>query len=245
METPGRFGKSNSYFVQKLKLTLLKPIQEQTHSKYAPFYFRQTNDQQRTTKATNRQQGFCEIGAELLNLNIGNSIELLCFIEHLCLECPNFAKPKTVSGNLKAALIIEKKNLFMQKKALVSCSLFLISLTSFSQDSKDVIVKRIKTFIKQYSVTPGTNKTGKNSIVYYNKVDKILDIDGFQIPLLEVKTSYYYSKQQSNHCVSFDCRNENDCVMDPQGYGNTGFAAPFINKQKCYEFIELISQLKK
>lgn len=42
------------------------------------------------------QQGFCEIGAEVLNLNISNSNQHLWFIEHLCLESPNFTKPRNV-----------------------------------------------------------------------------------------------------------------------------------------------------
>lgn len=33
-------------------------------------------------------------------LNICNSIEHLCKTEHLCLECPNFAKPQNVMGKL-------------------------------------------------------------------------------------------------------------------------------------------------
>lgn len=84
----------------------------------------------------------------------------------------------------------------------------------------------------------------QNTVIYFNKVDNVLDIDGIQIPLKEVKTAYYYSKQASNHCVSFDCKNE-DCIIDQQGQNHTGFAAPFISKQKCYEFMELVSQLKK
>lgn len=132
----------------------------------------------------------------------------------------------------------------MHKKKLLLAFLMNLSLSSFSQDKKDVIIKQIKIFIKEYSVTPGTNRTGKNSVIYYNKVDKVLDIDGFQIPLQEVKTTYYYSKKLYNHCVSFDCRNE-DCIIDPQGQNHSGFSAPFISKEKCYKFMELISQLKQ
>jgi hypothetical protein len=129
-------------------------------------------------------------------------------------------------------------------KILLTTVFTILCLTTFSQDNKDPILKKIKTFINRYSVTFGTSKTGKNPIIYYNRGDKILDIDGYQTPLLEVKATYYYFNETSNDCVSFDCRS-NDCVINPGGQKCSDFFVPFLNKKYCYDFIELINQLKK
>lgn len=129
-------------------------------------------------------------------------------------------------------------------KLFFTLLLSFYSFTSFSQSNNETTIKKIKLFINQYSVDPETNKIGKKAIIYYNKVDRILDIDNRLVPLLEVKTTYYFSKEFNKHCVTFHCK-ENDCVSTPnEGYVR-GFSIPFMNKQKCYELIELISQLKK
>lgn len=133
----------------------------------------------------------------------------------------------------------------MKNKYIILLALCFLSFFATAQNTKESTVKKIKTFIYQYSVSPETNKTGKKAVVYFNKVDEILDIDGHQIPLQEVKTTYYYSKDFRNHCVSFNCIS-GDCIINPQGeYMDGGFAAPFLNKKYCYEFMELINQLKR
>ena len=129
-------------------------------------------------------------------------------------------------------------------KLFFTLLLSFYSFTSFAQSNIETATKKIQLFINQYSVSAETNKIGKKAIIYYNKVDKILDIDNYLIPLLEVKTTYYFSKQFNKHCVKFDCK-ENDCVSTPDDRYVSGFSIPFMNKQKCYELIELISQLKK
>lgn len=128
-------------------------------------------------------------------------------------------------------------------KFILVASFILCCTSIFSQDSKDMTVKKIKIFLHQYQVNISTGKTGNNPIIYYNKVEKIIDIDGYQIPLQEVKTTYYIS-QTYNQCVSFDCK-LNDCITKPDGDIQTGFAIPFLTKKNCYDFIELINQLKK
>jgi len=129
-------------------------------------------------------------------------------------------------------------------KLILTLTISFFSFTSFAQSNNETTIKKIKLFINQYSIDPETNKIGKKAIIYFNKVERILDIDNRLIPLLEVKTTYYYSKEFNKYCVNFECK-ENDCVSTPnEGYVG-GFAIPFMNKQKCYELIELINQLKK
>lgn len=132
----------------------------------------------------------------------------------------------------------------MRYKLFFTLLLSFYSVTSLAQSNKETTIKKIKVFINQYFVNPSTNKIGNKSIIYYNKVDKILDIDNHLTPLLEVKTTYYFSKEFNKHCVKFDCK-ENDCVSTPNDGYISGFSIPLMNKQKCYELIELISQLKK
>ena len=121
--------------------------------------------------------------------------------------------------------------------------LTLAATFTYSQESKETTVKKIKAFLHQYQVNISTGKTGNNPTIYYNKLEKIIDIDGYQIPLQEVKTTYYVS-QTGHKCVSFDCRLD-DCIVKPTGGLQTGFAIPFLTKSNCYSFIELINQLKK
>jgi len=129
------------------------------------------------------------------------------------------------------------------KKTILTLIFSLFYVTSFSQDSKDITVKEIKEFIKHYAVNLITKKTGRNSVIYFNKVEKIIDIDGYQISLQDVKTTYYFSESM-NHCVSFDCKGV-DCILQPNGSDARGFAIPFLSKKNCYDFIDLINQLKK
>lgn len=131
------------------------------------------------------------------------------------------------------------------KKLLLIVSVCILSIVSFSQDSKAITVNKIKVFMKQYSVKPGASiPIGENFVIYFNNADKILDIEGYQIPLLEVKTAYSLSKIADGHYVSFDCKSE-DCIKYPNGGYGVGFSMAFLTKKNCYDFIELISQLKR
>jgi hypothetical protein len=131
----------------------------------------------------------------------------------------------------------------MLKRLFLLPLLVIISLTTFSQDNKEATIKKIKAFLEQHSLAPGKNAPPKEVVVFFNKADKIIDIDGFQLPLLDVKTAYYLI-QSSKHGVSFDCKGTN-CITDPKGKSIDWFAIAFFSKQNCYDFIDLISQLKQ
>lgn len=139
-------------------------------------------------------------------------------------------------------IIIQKSN-FM--KITITTILFFFALTSFSQTNKSLTVTKIKKFLDQYSVMPGTSNTGKNTVVYYNKVDKILDIDNIKIPLLEVKITYFFVKNSEDHCVSFECKESTECIVGQDEETILGFMAPFKTKKQCYDFISLIDELKR
>ena len=130
----------------------------------------------------------------------------------------------------------------MLNRLVLTSLLFIASLTAFSQGTKAATVKKIKAFLEKYSVAQGRNAPPKEVTIFFNKADKIIDIDGFQLPLQEVKTAYYLI-QSVRHGVSFDCKRTH-CIRDPKGKSIDWFAIAFFSKQNCYDFIELISQLK-
>ncbi len=130
----------------------------------------------------------------------------------------------------------------MLSRLALTSLLFIIGLTAFSQDTKEATVKKIKAFLEKHSVAPGKNAPPKEVTIFFNKADTIIDIDGFQLPLQEVKTAYYLI-QSVKPGVSFDCKGTN-CITDPKGKSIDWFAIAFFSKQNCYDFIELISQLK-
>ena len=81
----------------------------------------------------------------------------------------------------------------------------------------------------QYHVNVLTGKTGQTPTIYYNKIEHIIDIDGYQIPLQEVKITYSLY-QKSIDRVSFDSKLE-DCITNPDGNIQTGFSIPFLTKK--------------
>jgi hypothetical protein len=84
---------------------------------------------------------------------------------------------------------------------------------------------------------------GYKPIIYFNQIEKVLDIEGYQIPLLEVKILYVYNNEFGNHLVGFNCNNSS-CIYNSKGKKSLAFSVPFISKQKCYEFIDLINKIK-
>jgi hypothetical protein len=147
-----------------------------------------------------------------------------------------------VSGNTKTTILTVNSTLMNMRKIFLTL-LLTVSFSSIFSQSKQLTLNKLKTFMHQYQINLRTHKTGNNPIIFYNDVEKILDIDGTQIPLFDVKTTYYVN-ETGNHCVSFDCKNE-DCISKPEGNVQTGFAIPFLTKKNCYDFISIINQLKR
>ena len=131
-----------------------------------------------------------------------------------------------------------KKTLFLLFTKIVSNTHLI------SQNNSSNTISKIKKFLYSYAVSPNSKNTGKNMTVYYNKVENIIDIDNCRIPLLDVKISYYYYKDTDNHCVSFDCKNKVKCIIAPEEEEVLATMLPFKTKKNCYDFIELVNQLK-
>ncbi len=120
---------------------------------------------------------------------------------------------------------------------------FLSTLTTFSQNEVKVIIDKIN----QNLITYGADPTLKE--VFLNRQEKILDIQGFQIPLEKTKEIYepdakIYQGIKIIGKVSFEC--EWNCIENTEdNEKNSGVAFSFKSKKGAYLFIELIYQLKK
>jgi hypothetical protein len=121
--------------------------------------------------------------------------------------------------------------------------LILSPILSFAQ-TENIIIGKIKYHMKMYSVNATTKKVGTNATIYFNNSEKIIDIDGYQIPLLDTKCFYRYSSDFNLNVVSFECFDENECVTFLNG-STSRFSTAFTSKKSCYSFIDLIAKLKR
>ena len=130
-------------------------------------------------------------------------------------------------------------------KKIITLSLCFFTLISYSQTSKNLTVNKIKIFLNTYSYFPDSPNKSRKTVVYFNKVDNILDIDNYRIPLSEVKTTYFFFKEYDAHCIWFSCKEGVECITKPDEENVVGFKIPIKSKKNCYDFIELIEELKK
>ena len=97
-------------------------------------------------------------------------------------------------------------------------------------------------FIKE----PGTIKeTPWHQDMPYYCVDGN-DTGSFWIPLDEVKIVYNYNNSLPGyyHFVKYQCRRGSNCIKSMNGEYVSGLSVPLRSKTACYEFINLISNLK-
>ncbi len=81
--------------------------------------------------------------------------------------------------------------------------------------------------------------------IYLNGSEKIIDITGSQIPLNEVKVTYRLYNN-SKHLVDFSCKEEGvSCIKSEEEKTSISIGIPFDTKKSCYDFINMISELKK
>ena len=123
-------------------------------------------------------------------------------------------------------------------KLLLIIFLALSFSISTAQTRADAAVKKVKDFYitKNAGLVKGT--------FYFNKSENIIEIIGAQIPLFDVKCTYFYSDASytsSTHMVQFDCSDGSNCIPP----NSSGFGIPFKTKDDCYTFINLIYELKK
>lgn len=127
-------------------------------------------------------------------------------------------------------------------KKLIILALLLNSIV-YSQNKINVIVEKLDKSLTTFC------PDSKKGSVFINIQEKILDIDGFQIPIEEtseifVPESRIYKGRKILGYVEFKCKwnciknTEDNEIILAIGFG-------FVSKKGAYEFIELIYQLKK
>ena len=126
-----------------------------------------------------------------------------------------------------------------------------LTLNANAQNTIDILIKKINKFHKENRDDPGK----KINDMYVNKTNKTIDIDDFVISLDSYKATYYvnHEKNETIHGVLFQCIENQDCIYkngeknnrDKIGFSLSGMGIAFKSKKACYEFINLIDELKK
>lgn len=127
-------------------------------------------------------------------------------------------------------------------KLLFIVAILVFSETAICQNKEDITLKEIKSFMKNYSVYPGTSKLrNSNPVIYFNKIEKIIEIEGMEIPISDVKV-FYQPSESGNHYVTFKCYG-GPCIARQSIRNVSDASLPFLNKGNCYDFINLIYKL--
>lgn len=110
-----------------------------------------------------------------------------------------------------------------------------ISGTLYSQDSYDEKFEKIK---KIYETEFWGDKPEE---LFYNKMENIVDISIYQIPLDIVDITYVFEKKESAHTINFACHEDRSCL------GERIFQMRMRLKSKsgCYEFINALTDLNE
>lgn len=121
----------------------------------------------------------------------------------------------------------------MKKKRLTFIC-FLISVSMFSQ-SRDQMSNDLVDLLKS---------NNKRSEIFYNKAGRELNINGYQIPIVQIKYRY---KESNGAVLEFECVSisKRNCIFQPfaDKYVEK-FAFPMIDKESVYKAIELIDQVR-
>lgn len=126
-------------------------------------------------------------------------------------------------------------------KRILIILMLIIANFSYSQTTANDKLNQIKSFFQKNCLAT-SEKT-----FFYNKAEKILEFDGFQIPFMKVKAVYEFNNTYYpfSDFVTFICKYDNNCIVGPDNVHDRGFLMPFASKAKCYEFINLISELRE
>ncbi|MEN3324241.1 hypothetical protein VP395_10920 [Mariniflexile soesokkakense] len=128
-------------------------------------------------------------------------------------------------------------------KTILLILTFISGITSYSQNEIKDIIDKLNQNLTTYGADPSLKE------VFLNRQEKILDIQGFQIPLEKTKEVYQpdekiYQGTKIIGKVSFEC--EWNCIKNTEdNEQNSGVAFSFKSKKGAYLFIDLIFQLKK
>lgn len=126
------------------------------------------------------------------------------------------------------------------KYFLIFIAVTFFNLHASCQIKNKTVTENIKTFFVKNS--PWDDK------LYINKASKIIQFSNYQIPLDEVTLSYTFNSDiipSQKHYVKFTCSNNNSCILNEEGLpSHTSTGTPFKTKDICYEFMDLIKELK-
>ena len=143
--------------------------------------------------------------------------------------------------------IIFTSNQSHMRFAKLTLSLLLImsfiALSSYGQNRETIAFNKVKEF---YFKKVLGRTTGETSI-YFNRNEKAIEIIGYLIPVLEVKIKYTESDRKAKHFVEFICET-NGCILpsdDKDNKQSDSFGVPFGSKQDCYDFINVLAELKE
>lgn len=131
----------------------------------------------------------------------------------------------------------------MKKLIILIC---FVSLNSFAQDEIKTLITKINKNLVVYGSDPELKE------VFLNQQEKILDIDGSQIPIQITKEIYEPHIDKKLNIVgrvSFECgsgkKNDNCIYFSKENKFGAGVGFAFKSKKGAYLFIDLIYQLKK
>jgi hypothetical protein len=118
----------------------------------------------------------------------------------------------------------------------------LSNFLAYSQNNIDRIILEINNNLKTYAADP------KIKNVYINRIEKILDIQEYQIPLNFTTVSYknksrIYSGLKTVGDILFKC--EQNQIIDKKNDFVMGVSFAYKSKEGAYKLIELIYLLNK
>ncbi|MFI5139229.1 MAG: hypothetical protein ACHQIM_15505 [Sphingobacteriales bacterium] len=130
------------------------------------------------------------------------------------------------------------------KRFIILFLLIKISTSAFCQ------TQSYSKLENQLNLLYKNNVTGKLKYIFINRFNKSIDISGFQVVLDSVQATYYfdntakaiYQNKVEIECVSNGSRN---CLKNAINGDSSGLSIPFKNKSACYEFINILSEIKE
>lgn len=121
------------------------------------------------------------------------------------------------------------------KKTLSLILLLFLGITITAQSKIDNI--------KKFYAKNSTAKTSRT--ISYNKTSKVLNVDGYRIPLNRVSFYYYYNDDfysYANHFVSVECIDDSNCIKF-NGGSTRAFYLPINTKSNTQKFISMLENL--
>lgn len=128
---------------------------------------------------------------------------------------------------------------------------FMLSIfCTFSADGQHGRKEILNTILDFYKANYKGGGDRNSFDIFFNSAESMLDLDGRQIPLKRTRVLYEFQDSDDNvsakHWVKFRCIVKG-CFdgLDQSDSNTVAYGMPFKTKKACYDFINLIGQLKK